>query len=118
MKTIYWSSTLLLSAFLLLSAWSYVFHKDTIEGVRELGFPDFFRIQLVVLKVLAVAVLLAPQISIQIKEWAYAGVALFLLTAIVAHIAHKDPIFISLISVVMFAVLVASNIYLHKVSSL
>ena len=33
--TIYWASTLLLSAMLLVSAYTYFFHKETIEGVRR-----------------------------------------------------------------------------------
>ncbi len=114
MKTIYWISTALVSIMLLWSAYTYFFHKATIDGVKELGFPDFFRIQLAVLKIIAVLILLIPQIPIQIKEWGYAGVGLFFITAIVAHTVHKDPVFISLISVFFFALLVVSNIYLHK----
>lgn len=90
MNLIYWVSTTLVSAFMLVSAYTYFFHNLTIEGFRELGFPDFFRIQLAVLKILAVVVLLLPVIPIKYKEWAYAGVGLFLITAIVAHVAHND----------------------------
>ena len=92
----------------------YFFSQATIEGVRELGFPDFLRIQLAVLKIIAVVVLLTPQIPMQVKEWAYVGVGLFFLTPIVAHAAHKDPIFINLINVSFIALLIVSNIYLHK----
>jgi len=114
MQTIYWTSTLLVAAMLTWSAYTYVFNQAAIDGVRELGFPDFFRIQLAVLKIIAVLVLVIPQIPIQIKEWAYAGIGLFFLTAIVAHTAHKDPIFINLINVFFIALLIVSNIYLHK----
>lgn len=112
--TVYWLTTLLLSSMVTMSAYTYFFHKGTIDGVRELGFPDFFRIQLGVLKIIAVTVLLVPQLPIQVKEWAYAGIALFLVTAIVAHTANKDPIAISLVSVFFLAVLVVSNVYLHR----
>lgn len=116
MKIIYWSSTIILSAFLLWSAYSYIFSKSTIDGVRELGFPDHFRIQLAILKILSVIIILTPQMPIYIKEWAYAGIGLFFITAIVAHTAHKDPIFISLINLVLIGVLIISNIYLKKMS--
>ncbi|MEL6600103.1 MAG: hypothetical protein AAFR40_11310 [Pseudomonadota bacterium] len=53
---IYWLSTGGVSALLLLSAATYVFHQPTIDGVRALGFPDFFRIELAVLKLVAAAV--------------------------------------------------------------
>ena len=68
MKTIYWTSTLLVCIMLLWSAYTYFFHKATIDGVKALGFPDFFRIQLAVLKIIAVAVLLVPQVPLQVKE--------------------------------------------------
>lgn len=117
MKNIYWTTTILLSAFLLWSAYTYLFSKSTIEGVRDLGFPDHFRMQLAILKIIAVAILLIPQIPMQVKEWAYAGVGLFFLTAIVAHTAHKDPFVITLINLVLFGLLIVSNIYLHKMVS-
>ncbi len=101
---------------LVLSSLSYFFHQATIEGVRELGFPDFFRVQLAVLKLIAVLILMIPYCPLQIKEWAYAGVALFYLTAIVAHFVHKDPFFINLINVFFLGVLVVSNLYLNKLT--
>lgn len=91
-----------------------MFNKATIEGVRDLGFPDHFRVQLAVLKVIAVIVLLIPQIPIPYKEWAYVGAGLFFITAIVGHTAHKDPFFITVINLVLMGILVVSNIYMHK----
>ena len=114
MKTIYWTTTVLISIFLLWSAYTYLFSKATIEGVEALGFPNHFRIQLAILKVLAVIIILIPQVPLQIKEWAYAGIGFFFITAIVAHTAHKDPIFITIINVCLIALLVVSNMYLHK----
>lgn len=109
MNTIYWISTILISAFLLFSSYTYFFSESTISGLRELGFPDFFRIQLGVLKVIAAIVLLFPKAPLYTKEWAYAGVGLFLLTALVAHIAHGDSIMISILLLVFFAILVISR---------
>lgn len=116
MQIIYWGTTSLVAAMLLWSAYTYFFSQATIDGVRTLGFPDFFRIQLAVLKIMAVAVLLLPQVPMQVKEWAYAGVGLFFLTAIIAHAVHKDPIFINLINVFFIGLLIISNIYLHKLT--
>ncbi len=115
MKVIYWTSTALVSLMLAWSAYSYFFSKETIEGLKAFGFPTFFRIELAVLKIIAVVLLLAPQVPIQVKEWAYAGVGLFFVTAIVAHAAHKDPIWINLVNVFFIGLLIVSNIYLHKI---
>ncbi|MWW25189.1 DoxX family protein [Algibacter lectus] len=114
MKIIYWSSTVIVSVFLLLSSYSYIFSKSTIDGIKELGFPDFFRIELAVLKFIAAILLIIPMAPLQLKEWTYAGVGLFLLTALVAHIKHKDSIFIMVLLVVLMGVLMVSNIYMNK----
>jgi len=114
MQVTYWLSTSLVSLLLLWSAWSYVFHAATIGGIQALGFPDYFRIELAVLKIIAAVVLIVPLVPVQMKEWAYAGVGLFLITAIVAHTAHKDPIAISVFNAVMFLVLITSNVTLHR----
>ncbi len=111
---IYWGSTGFVCLMLLISAAGYVFHQDTVKGIRDLGFPDFFRIQLAVLKVMAVPVLLLPMMPVQGKEWAYAGVALFLVTAIVAHTAHGDTFAITLLNMVFLGVLIVSNLYLPR----
>ncbi len=108
-NSIYWISTLLISGFLLLSSYTYFFSEDTINGLKELGFPDFFRIQLGVLKAIAVVVLLVPKMPMYAKEWAYAGAGLFLITALVAHIAHKDSLAITFLLFVLFAILITSR---------
>lgn len=115
MNLIYWISTSLVSIMLGLSAYTYIFSKATIEGIRELGFPDFFRIELAVLKVIALFILMIPAVPLQIKEWAYAGTGLFFITAIIAHTAHKDPIFINAINVGFIALLIVSHYFLHKI---
>ena len=114
MKVIYWSSTAIISAFLFLSSYSYLFSKSTIQVIKNLGFPDFFRVELAVLKLIAAIVLLIPFASLQLKEWTYAGVGLFLITALVAHIKHKDSIFIMLLLLILLAILIISNIYMNK----
>lgn len=116
MLALYWVSTALVCAMLAWSAGSYVFSASTIDGVRALGFPDFFRVQLAVLKVLAVVALLVPQVPAVAKEWAYAGVALFYVTALVAHVAHGDSPWLSAILLVFMGLLVASNLALKTLA--
>lgn len=117
MKTLYWTSTLVITAFLLISAYSYIYSKSTIEGIKALGFPDFFRIELAVLKLIAAFIITAPFMSLQSKEWAYAGTGFFIITAFVAHVKHKDSIYLLLLLVMIFGTLVLSNSYLHKTQS-
>ncbi len=114
MSKIYWTTTIIISAFLLLSSYTYFFSKTTIEGLKELGFPNFFRIQLGILKLIAAILLIVPNIPIILKEWSYAGVSLFFITALVAHIAHKDSIFITMLLFILIAIHAMSYHYYHK----
>ena len=114
LSTVYWISTILISAFLLVSSYTYFFSSSTIEGVRQLGFPDFFRIQLGILKLLAAVILVLKILPTYVKEWAYAGTALFLVTAVVAHIAHRDSKWIQLLLVILMVILIISWYTYHK----
>lgn len=115
MSAIYWSSTALISVMLLLSAFAFFFHKGTIDGFRTLGLLHFFRIELAVLKIIAVFLLLSPAIPVQLKEWAYAGTGLFLIPASVTHITSKNSIGISLTLLVFIGLLATSTICLHNI---
>ena len=55
----------------------------------HLGFPGYFRVELSLAKLLGVVVLLAPVPS-RLKEWAYAGFAFDLASAVIAHLAVGD----------------------------
>jgi hypothetical protein len=55
----------------------------------HLGFPDYFRVELSWAKFLGVALLLAPAPR-WMKEWAYAGFAITLVSALIAHFVLGD----------------------------
>jgi hypothetical protein len=55
----------------------------------HLGFPDYFRVELSWAKFLGLALLLAP-VPPRLKEWAYAGFAIDLASAVIAHLAVGD----------------------------
>lgn len=96
----FWLSTSVICIFLALSAASYLLHQETIAGIRVLGLPDHLRIELAVLKLLAIPALIVPGLPAVLQGSAYAGVALFLLTAIVAHAAHRDPFVFHVVNVI------------------
>jgi len=56
---------------------------------HHLGIPDYLRVELSWAKLIGVAVLLAPAPS-RLKEWAYAGFAITLASALLAHVAVGD----------------------------
>jgi len=55
----------------------------------HLGFPAYFRVELSWAKLLGVVLMLAP-VPARLKEWAYAGFAINLASAIIAHVAVGD----------------------------
>lgn len=105
----YYLCTGLVCLFLLFSAFSYLASQNTIEGIRKLGLPDYLRLQLAVMKFIAVVVLLMPGIPLMFKDWAYAGVFFFLVTAINAHASHGDPWILNAINAVLIALLLTSR---------
>jgi len=56
------------------------------------GFPGYFRIELAWAKFAGVAALLLPMVPGRIKEWAYAGFAITLVSALIAHFALGEGI--------------------------
>jgi hypothetical protein len=60
-----------------------------VEAFTHLGFPSYFRVELSCAKLLGVVVLLAP-VPARLKEWAYAGFAIDVGSAVIAHLAVGD----------------------------
>jgi len=61
------------------------------QAFTRLGFPaDYFRVELSWAKVAGVAALLVPMIPARLKEWAYAGFAINLASALIAHFSISD----------------------------
>jgi hypothetical protein len=61
------------------------------EAFARLGFSaNAFRVELSWAKVLGVAALLLPMVPARLKEWAYAGFAINLVSAIIAHLSIHD----------------------------
>lgn len=61
------------------------------QAFTRLGFPAaYFRMELSWAKVAGVVALLVPKIPERLKEWAYAGFAFNLASAIIAHFSIKD----------------------------
>lgn len=85
------------------------------EGIRHLGYPEYFGVMLTVFKVLGALALIIPQVPARVKEWAYAGFAIDFIAAFVSNAAvdgFKGTTFFPLL---VFAVLIVSYIYYHKI---
>ena len=59
------------------------------QAFTHLGFPAYFRVELSWAKLIGVVLLLAP-VPARFKEWAYAGFAVNLASALIAHLSVGD----------------------------
>jgi len=87
------------------------------EGIRHLGYPEYFGSMLVVFKVIGTLALMIPQVPTRIKEWAYAGFAIDFIAACVSLIAVDGVSGLAFFPLIVFAVLITSYIYYHKINS-
>jgi hypothetical protein len=61
------------------------------QAFVHLGFPAYFRVELAWAKFAGIAALLAP-VPARVKEWAYAGFAITLVSALIAHVSLGDGV--------------------------
>lgn len=87
------------------------------EGIRHLGYPEYFGNALVVFKVLGVLALVIPQVSKRVKEWAYAGFAFDFIFATISHAAVDGINFQTFFPLVIFGILAVSYFYYHKLEA-
>ncbi len=87
----YWIPTGLFAFALTGSGFMTITHQPPMVAVyQHLGYPMYFMTLLGAAKLAGVAVLLAPGLP-RLKEWAYAGFAINLVSAAVSHVASGDP---------------------------
>ena len=115
-KIIYWVSTGIIGAMMLFSAYSYFTNPQMVEGFKHFGFPDYFRQELGLAKLIGALVLLIPQIPSKIKEWAYAGFGIVFISASIAHFNSGDATSMVVTPIVLLGILAVSNIYLSKIN--
>ena len=85
----FWTVTVLLCLQMGFTAYAQLRLPPVAEAFARLGFPDYFRAELAWAKILGAVLLLAP-VSARLKEWAYAGFAFTLGSALIAHFAVGD----------------------------
>jgi hypothetical protein len=88
----FWISTALFALQMGFTAYAQLRLPQVAETFARLGFPNYFRIELSWAKLAGLAVLLIPMVPARLKEWAYAGFAITLVSALIAHLAVGDPV--------------------------
>jgi DoxX-like family len=85
----FWTITALFCLQIGFTAYAQLRLPQVAEAFTQLGFPAYFRVELAWAKLLGVVLLLAP-VPARLKEWAYAGFAITLGSALIAHFAVGD----------------------------
>ncbi|MGS2764249.1 DoxX family protein [Sinomicrobium sp. M5D2P9] len=112
-KLTYWVTTIIVSLMMLFSTYSYLTNAGIQQAFTHLGYPDHFRIELAIAKLIGAIVLLAL-IKGWIKEWAYAGFAITFVSAFIAHTASGNPMSARISPVIFLGLLIISFISFHK----
>ena len=95
-KIIYWIATGIVCAVMVFSIINFIFNDhfpfpNGKEGAFvHLGLPVYFKIELTTAKILGVLALLVPSVPTKIREFAYFGFGITLVSAAIAHFARGD----------------------------
>jgi hypothetical protein len=92
---VYWIVTALFCLQMGFTAYAQLRLPQVAQMFAHLGFPDYFRVELSWAKLLGVVLIIAPapaRVSLiaNLKEWAYAGFAINLASALIAHVSVGD----------------------------
>lgn len=86
----FWVFTVLFALQMGFTAYAQLRLPQVAETFVHLGFPAYFRVELSWAKLAGLAVLLIPMVPARLKEWAYAGFAITLVSALIAHLSVGD----------------------------
>ncbi len=122
-RVIYRTTTAIVCAVMIFSIINFIFNDhfpfpNGPEGAFvHLGLPKYFKIELTTAKILGVLALLIPNVPFKIKEFAYFGFGITLISASIAHFARGDAS-LSLLFVIdplfFLTLLVVSYLYFQK----
>ncbi len=115
-KIIYWTTTTII--FLFEGVMPALTFRTAMakEGIKHLGYPEYFGNALAIFKILGALTLIIPQIPKRIKEWAYTGFAFDFLFASISYFAVEGIVFASFVPFIFLGILALSYIYHHKIN--
>src|SRR5438094_2614504 len=119
-RIVYWTTTGIVCAVMVFSILNFtVFDRFPFPegGFVHLGLPNYFRVELTIAKILGLAALLVPGVPTKVKEFAYFGFGLTLLSASIAHFSVGDAsrsVLFVIDPLIFFGLLTVSYVYFNK----
>jgi len=124
-KIVYWTTTGIVCFVMAFSVVNFNVKNPVgpevykVEGAfQHLKLPDYMRIELTIAKTLGLLALLIPAVPPRIKEFAYFGFCITLLSASFAHFSVGDPFLFIIDPLFFLSALVVSYIYYHKLRAI
>lgn len=115
-KILFWTTTIFIFFFEgvmpLLTFWTPLAK----EGIRHLGFPDYFGIELVIFKVLGAVTIIIPKAPYNVKEWAYAGLGLVSISAFIGHAVVDGFTYITILPLIILGIIITSYMCYHTMN--
>ncbi|RZK63890.1 MAG: DoxX family protein [Pedobacter sp.] len=116
-KFTYYATTAIISGMMLFIAFETLTKPEVKVSMAHLGFPDYFRIELGILKVVGAMALILPMVPEKVKSFAYFGFALTFISAFIAHTASGDPISVAIMPIIFLVILLVSYLFYRKVKA-
>jgi hypothetical protein len=88
----FWIATSLFALQMGFTAYAQLKLPQVAQSFAHLGFPSYFRVELALAKFAGLIALLVPMVPARVKEWAYAGFAITLVSAVIAHLAIGEGV--------------------------
>lgn len=109
----YWITTAIVTLMMLFSAYNYLTADAMKQAFTHLGYPDYFRIELAVAKIIGALILIIPGIPKYLKVFAYVGFTITFISAFIAHIANGDPMS-AVIAPLIFLLILGISFYTYE----
>ncbi|HKB91147.1 MAG TPA: DoxX family protein [Opitutaceae bacterium] len=113
-RTLSWAITGLISFFMLFGA--YYSGTHAVE-FKNLGFPNYFRIELTAAKIFGAVLLLIPRVPARIREWIYVSFGIVLISAALAKYVNGYPTVGVVEPVSVLIIMVGATLYLHRLGA-
>ncbi|MBV8253192.1 MAG: DoxX family protein [Chitinophaga sp.] len=112
-RIIYWIFTIL---FVLMDSVPAIWFNSELarNGIKDMGFPAYFGVELGIGKIVGGLLLILPMIPARFKEWAYVGFGISLISAGIANLVVKGPLF-ALAPLAGLVILTVSYVYFHRI---
>ena len=112
-KIIYWITTSIICLFA--STAIFMNSQMAIDGATHLGVPRWLGLEVSIGQLIGLVLLIIPAVPARLKEWAYVGFGILLLSASLAHFLI-DGWAKGLAPLVPFAILAVSYYYFRKLN--